>query len=292
MARELPARAANVLAYCPAAVQSVLHIPSLLCVTTWHSPCRKQGSSHLAASVHTAQPHRPVWSFHNSTSSELYSTCDKMLPIFRRSRIGTAQQYLWHTTPQRIKCPAHPLILRSMATRRNDPGKEKKPEPKHRIRTPAFLDERVRSQAAEFDVVNKSEQARLWAKLRRAEARLPTGSVADRSRALDRIYADLVANSAVGSFASSERGRKLTDLATVHDMLVWAEEQRRLEKAIFFTKMRAAGLWIFAPLQDVGILVRLGRVCSIIGWLPMFVLGRIMTLPLPLVRMMAKREKA
>lgn len=56
----------------------------------------------------------------------------------------------------------------------------------------------------------------------------------------------MVTNSAVGSFVSSERGRKLTELVTIHDMLAWTGEQRRLEKAIFFTKLYAAALDVCA----------------------------------------------
>jgi hypothetical protein len=106
--------------------------------------------------------------------------------------------------------------------------------------------------AEECEDTIEREQARLWAKLQRAEAQFPTGSIAQRSRALDCMYADLVANSAVGSFTSSEHFPKLTDSVTTHGVLVWTKVQRLLEKAIFFTKLRAAGRWINAPLQEVG----------------------------------------
>ena len=105
----------------------------------------------------------------------------------------------------------------------------------------------------------KRKQARIWTKLQRAEARLPTGDAAQRNHALDRIYADLVANSSLGSFASSERSRQPIGTKIARDVLDWLGEQRRLERALFNAKMRSAGLRLFAPLQDVGILIRVGR---------------------------------
>lgn len=214
-----------------------------------------------------------------------------MVSTFRRPRTGTAEQYLWHTchtATQRRPRPVSFLILRSMATKRNGSEKEKRREPQHPI--PSFLDEAVRSQSVQFDAANESEQARLWAKFKQAEARLPPSSVAERSRALDRIYADLVTNSAVGSFVSSERGRKLTELVTIHDMLAWTEEQRRLKKAIFFTKLRAAALdvcaaarlWYFGP-SRTSLLYRY-LVADTRAWPDN-------DPPLPFVRVMAKRTE-
>lgn len=142
--------------------------------------------------------------------------------------------------------------------------------------------------AEECEDTIERDQARLWAKLQRAEVQFPTGSIAQRSRALDCIHADLVANSAVGFFISSEHFPKLTDSVTIHGVLLWTKEQRRLENAIFFTKLRAASRWIYALLQEVGTLVRLGRVFCINEWMPVFALSRTMTLPLPLVLVMAK----
>lgn len=57
---------------------------------------------------------------------------------------------------------------------------------------------------------------------------------------------------------------------------------------MFYTKIRAAIRWIYAPLQEVGTLVPQGRVFCIDAWMPMFALSRTMTLPLPLVLVMAK----
>lgn len=176
-----------------------------------------------------------------------------------------------------------------MATKRNGPKKEQKYEPKRRA--PSSFDERLREKADECDEAVVKEQARLWAKLERAEARLPKGDVARRSRALDRIYADLVAHSAIGSFAAGERGRQLLKANPGRDTLNWLEEQRRLEKAAFFAKIRSAGLWIFAPRHDIGILVCVGRVLGIIVWLPMFALARLVTLTLPILRMAVKRQE-
>jgi hypothetical protein len=176
-----------------------------------------------------------------------------------------------------------------MITRRNGPEKEKKQRPKHGVPLSFSQEENLRISDKECEDTIEREQARLWAKLQRAEAQFSTGSIAQRSRALDCIYADLVANSAVGSFTiSSEHFPNLTDSVTTHGVLVWTKEQRRLEKAIFFTKFRAAGRWIYAPLQEVGTLVPLGRVFCIDAWMPMFALTRTMTLPLPLVLVMAK----
>jgi hypothetical protein len=211
-----------------------------------------------------------------------------MLSFFRRSRIGTAQQSHGRTTQQRVKCRVPPLVSRSMATKHNGPENKKKHKPK--TRSSLALDDRLRHKADECDEAVEREQARLWAKLQRAEKHLPTGNVAQRSRALDRMYADLVANSAIGSFASSERGQKLIDTTTGRDIYFWMEEQRRLEKAFFSAKMRSASLWIFAPMHDVGVLVRLGRVLGVIAWSPMFVFARLMTLPLPILRRMNKWE--
>jgi hypothetical protein len=177
-----------------------------------------------------------------------------------------------------------------MATKRNDPEKEKRHKLNHRAPPPpsSSFEERLMNKA---DKEAEREQARLWAKLERAERHIPTGNVAQRNRTLERIYADLVANSAVGFFASSERGRKLIDTRSGRDFYIWMEEQRRLEKAFFFfqAKMRSAGLWIFAPMHDVGVPVRLGRVLGAIVWLPMFVFARVVTLTLPLLRMAHKR---
>jgi len=209
-----------------------------------------------------------------------------MLSFFR---LGTARQPLGHTTQQRVKCRVFPLLSRSIATKHKGPKNEKKHKPK--TRSPLSLDDRLRRKAEYCDEAVEREQARLWAKLQRAEKHLPKGNVAQRSRALDRMYADLVANSAIGSFASSERGQKLIDTTTGRDVYFWMEEQRRLEKALFSAKMRSARLWIFAPLHDVGVLVRLGRVLGVIAWSPMFVFARLMTLPLPILRRANKREE-
>lgn len=86
-------------------------IPALSCVAAWHSPYKKQG--HMATTVHIAQ-RCLVWS--TSTSLRPCSTSGNTLSTFRRSRIVTAQQYLWHTTQQRIKCPLSSLVSRSMAS--------------------------------------------------------------------------------------------------------------------------------------------------------------------------------
>jgi hypothetical protein len=72
-------------------------------------------------------------------------------------------------------------------------------------------------------------------------------------------------------------------------MYIWMEEQRRLENAFISAKMRSAGLWIFAPMHDVGALGRLGRVLGVIVWLPVFVFVRVVTLTLPYLRMVHKR---
>jgi hypothetical protein len=178
-----------------------------------------------------------------------------------------------------------------MATKRHNTEREKKHKPNRHAPPPppSSFDKRIIHKTDESDKKVEKEQAQLWAKLERAERHIPRGNVAQRNRALERIYANLVANSAAGSFASSERGRKLIATRSGRDYYVWLEEQRRLEKAFFFAKMRSAGLWIFAPMHNVGVLVRLVRVLGVIVWLPMFVSARIVTLPLPILRRAHKR---
>jgi hypothetical protein len=129
-----------------------------------------------------------------------------------------------------------------MATKRNDPEKEKRHKLNHRAPPPpsSSFEERLMNKA---DKEAEREQARLWAKLERAERHIPTGNVAQRNRTLERIYADLVANSAVGFFASSERGRKLIDTRSGRDFYIWMEEQRRLDYAFFFFSSEDAFCW-------------------------------------------------
>jgi hypothetical protein len=137
-----------------------------------------------------------------------------------------------------------------MATKRHNAvntEKEKKHKPNRHAPPPpppppSSFDKRIIHKTDESDKKVENEQAQLWAKLERAERHVPRGNVAQRNRALERICADLVANSAVGSFASSERGHKLIATRSGRDYYVWLEEQWRLEKVFFFAKMRAAGL--------------------------------------------------
>ena len=177
-----------------------------------------------------------------------------------------------------------------MATKRNESEKKKKHEFRHHI--PQGCAERLKVSVEECEEASERVEAQLWADLRRVETRLPTGNVAQRNRALYRIYADLVANSAMSSFLSSERSRQLVTTKTARDVLGWLEEQRRLERVVFSTKLRSASLYLFAPWQDVGILIRVGRLLGAIAWLPWFALARVITLTTPLVRMMVKHDEA
>ena len=178
-----------------------------------------------------------------------------------------------------------------MATKRDGPEKEKKHKFKHRVLSSHHA-ERLKASAEECEEVIEREQARLWAELQQVEAALPTGDVAQRNRALNRIYADLVANSAMSSFCSSERSRQMVDTKTARNLLGWLEEQRRLERAVLYAKMRSAGLYLFAPWQDVGILIRVGRLLGAFAWLPLLALARVITLTTPIVRMMDKHDEA
>lgn len=179
-----------------------------------------------------------------------------------------------------------------MATKRDGPEKEKKHKFKHRVLSSHRHAERLKASAEECEEAIERQQARLWAEVQQVEARPPTGDGAQRNRALDRIYADLVANSAMNSFCSSERSRQLVGTKTARDILDWLEEQRRLERAVLYAKMRSAGLYLFAPWQDVGVLVRVGRLLGAIAWLPLLAFGRVITLTTPIVRMMAKHDEA
>lgn len=212
-----------------------------------------------------------------------------MLQISKRPCIGLAQHRIGQPTAKR---GALFLVWRAMATKRNELDNEKKRKPESHDNRDPFDDSKLKRRTDKVSAELEQEQARLWRKVQRVTANLSTGSVAQRTRALERLYADLVATSALSSFTSSDRGRQLFGDRTSREILQWAEEQRRLEMAVFYAKVRSAGLWIFATLGDVGVFTRLGKLLSFIAWTPMFLLARIITAPLPIMRYLVKREES
>ena len=100
-----------------------------------------------------------------------------------------------------------------MATKQQkDQEKEDELDPKYRlpvIRPPFLFDEKRRKMSSDVEDHLNREREKLWAQVKRAEAQLPMNDIPQRRRALDRIYADLVATNALNGVVARENIRHL-----------------------------------------------------------------------------------
>lgn len=113
--------------------------------------------------------------------------------------------------------------------------------------------------------------------------------IPQRRRALDRIYADLVATNALNGIISNESIQRLFERTDPRGIVRWIEDERQKHRMFFQSQARSARLWIFAPVEEVRVLSRLGSVLWFVGLMPVFLLGSLMTAPLPVVRWASRR---
>jgi hypothetical protein len=217
-----------------------------------------------------------------------------MLGLLRPGRMRSSTSW-HHYRPQIAQQWVYQMPFakwRSTPTKRATRKQEDGPDPGFRLPTfrPSILySEKGRAFLAEIEEDDKQRQEKLWAALKRAEAQLPlTNDIPQRRRALDRIYADLVADNASSLATSSDHFRRVFQASDPRVLVRLMEETRRLENARFLARARAARLWVFAPMQDVGVFRRLGRLLFFVGSLPFFLALRLMTTTAPLLRHLFK----
>lgn len=218
-----------------------------------------------------------------------------MSELFRRSCAGVTLLHLRPRTSQQSMQPVSFTVCRQSMSTKQHKGPQKEDELDPRLRLPVIRPSFLYSQKGRADCALIEERysrrrQKLWADLKRAEAELPAGDVLQRRRALERIYADLVVANALGLLFSSNRVRQFCEETDPRGFIRWWEEERELQKTLFLARVRSANLWICAPMNDVGLLRRLGRLISFIVSLPLFVGGRLLTAQLPFLRWAHRRN--
>ena len=170
---------------------------------------------------------------------------------------------------------------RLMATKRQNPEEDE--ELDRLMRIPAqrsfFLhSKRGRAIADRAERSRAQRHEALWAKVQRAEAQLSISmtDIPKRKRALERIYADLVAENAYNLTSSINSLREMYSATDQRDLIRLLEEEARRTKAYQEAKWRSVSLYLFAPPGDVGFLRRLGKLLGFIGLIPLFLLDNFM----------------
>lgn len=135
-----------------------------------------------------------------------------------------------------------------------------------------------RAMAAHGDQVRTMRQEQQWEKVKRAEKQLSISmtDVPQRKRALERIYADLVAENAFHLTSSLTSLREIHSVTDQRELIRLHEEEVQRDKAWREAKWRSVSLYPFAPLGDVGFFRRLAKLLGYVGNFPIFLLDKFM----------------
>lgn len=181
-----------------------------------------------------------------------------MLQFLRRSFIRVPpQRELQPRAFQQLTLPPSSQLRRSVDTKPDDSKKKENNEAKLRtsLRRPSG---KYAGFCRKMDVENhERRQQKLWAQVKRAEAQLPLGNVPRRKPALERIYADMFAQNTRSLYLSADHVLSILLVRDLRGFFLWYEEDWELAWANFPAQARSAELWILAPTQEVGVLLRL-----------------------------------
>ena len=186
-----------------------------------------------------------------------------------------------------------PQSRRSMGTKTEDP--EEQEELDRLMRIPArrsfFLHSKTgRAIAACAEQTRVEKHEKLWDKVKRAEARLSITDVPQRRRALDRIYADLVAENAYNLTTTFDHLRNIHSATDQRKVIRMHEEEVQRARSFHAAKWRSVSLYLFAPLGDVGLFSRLGKLLGYVGHFPVFLLDQVMAIAMLCARKIQKRQ--
>jgi hypothetical protein len=143
-----------------------------------------------------------------------------------------------------------------------------------------------RAMAAHGDQVRTMRQEQQWEKVKRAEKQLSISmtDVPQRKRALERIFADSVAENAFHLTSSLTSLREINSVTDQRELIRLHEEEVQRDKAWREARWRAVSLYLFAPPGDVGFFRRLGKLLGYAGNFPIFLLDKFMAVLVFLAR--------
>jgi hypothetical protein len=254
-------------------------IPSLLCATAWHPPCTKAKGNRVWQ-TECLETFHPL----NITSR----TCESMPPLyFEMSALFrpmgpriARQNQLQPGALQRTAFSSRLQSRRSMATNKGNLKDDEELNAMMRIpaRRSFFLDSKTgRAIATRAEQFRTMQHEQLWEKVKRAEKQLSISmtDVPRRKRALERIYADLVATNARNLTLSIGCFRKLAAATDQREMVSLMEQEVERQQAYHEAKWRSVKLYLFAPPGDVSFFRRLGKLLGYVGTFPMFLYDKV-----------------